>query len=832
MDMYLSGAACRAVFVDGITTYYVNLDRPTELVPFGDKSLSIAAISRLLGDSPDIRGVSIQHVEEGLQLLLSDSNKDSALRLFEIATDFQNDRDIAIEAMEVLESILQDEEAFVFLRNYAFAIPLESQTAQDHPWKSSEQFRVASKLLSLVLVAQPYIRAIRGAWDNVAKGHFPTRLLRLQAEKTFVDCGAFFSVYQTMLGETRRDNLTIELLIAGTNVYGHREITRAWFDALNLERERKEPRLDVDIQSILEADEKAYSHEATANSYSTPDREKYLRVRGEQSAIIDRLQNGDFRNAERFTEKVITRQLNDGDAEFAAKTLCLLSQEAKRFGETSLQLKWAVRATEVYPDDPWSFAQTGDALVALFRFDEAAEYFTLAGTKGDPHYARMGRARIMMLSGQSEDALREYEEITRSYPEHENSFQAWRGMADTLRHTGELDRALQKYEQLIQRYPELEEGYSGKAMVLRELGKLDEAVAIYTKFQEIGDGAIWAFAGAGEVLRDAGDFDQALALYQEASRRFPGAEEIGLGRAQVLRAAGRLDDALGEFQQAMDRSHNGPGMYGGMAQTLRDIGRHDEALGMYDAAIERFPAAAFLFNGRASVINRLGLLEEALSAYDKNCRMFPYNLPALLGRVQLLKEFERTDLAFDAARDLVARYPNDLRTKAAMAAILAMQGKFEEAKDMLPTRKPRTRNEWVAHHVGCMVELKRGNLETALEELRYGVEVVPFYRNRRYYQNALAVAELKMGRFSEALDAASQGVGAAADMMIMQAAASVGNRARAVASFNRLMKDPHENVVYLADQIGRRLDLVSRLPERDEEWIANRNAEIVLALAA
>ncbi len=832
MDMYLSGAACRAVFVDGITTFYVNLDRPTKQVPFGSKNLSIAAISRLLGDSPDIRNVSIQHVEEGLQLLLSDSNKDSALRLFEIAIDFENDADLAMDAMEVLEPLLQDDEVFVFLRSYAFAIPLDIPTAQASPRESSKQFRVAFDLLSLVLSAQPYIHAIRAAWDSVAREHFPTRLQRMQGERTFVHCGAFFRIYQTMLGEMRRDNLTIELLIAGTGVYGYREIVRAWFDALNLERERKEPRLDVHIQSVLETDEKAYSHEAPTNAYFRTDLEKYLRVRGEQSAIIDRLQKGDLRNAERFIERVITRQLDEGDAEFAAKTLCLLSQEAKRFGETSLQLKWAARATEVYPDDPWSFAQTGDALVALFRYDEAAEYFTLAGTKGDPHYSRMGRARIMMLSGQSEDALREYEEISLAYPEHENTFQAWRGMADTLRHTGELDRALHKYEQMILKYPGLEDGYSGKAIVLRELGRLDEAVAIYTQFQANGSGAIWAFAGAGEVLKDAGDFDQALALYQEALGRFPGAGEIALGRAHVLRAAGRLEDALGEFQQAMDRSHEGPGIYGGMAQTLRDIGRYDEALGMYDEAIERFPAAAFLFNGRASVINRLGLLEEALSAYDENCRMFPYNLPALLGRVQLLKEFERTDLAFDAAKDLVTRYPSDVRTKAAMAAILAMQGKCEQAKDMLPTRKPRTRSEWVAHHVGCMVELKRGNLETALEELRYGVELVPFYRNRRYYQNALAVAELTRGRFVEALDAASEGVGAAADMMIMQAAASVGNRARAVASFNRLMKDPHENVVYLAEQIGRRLDLVSRSPERDEEWIASRNTEIVLALAA
>ena len=53
MDMYMSGAACRAVFNEGTATFYVDLDRPEEKISFGDKNLPIAAISRLLGDCRD-----------------------------------------------------------------------------------------------------------------------------------------------------------------------------------------------------------------------------------------------------------------------------------------------------------------------------------------------------------------------------------------------------------------------------------------------------------------------------------------------------------------------------------------------------------------------------------------------------------------------------------------------------------------------------------------------------------------------------------------------------------------------------------------------------------
>ena len=495
---------------------------------------------------------------------------------------------------------------------------------------------------------------MRAAWDAIAKAHFPTKNALLVGEKTFVECGAFSSVYKAMVGERPRDDVTLELLLSGGSVYGCRELVKTWLNALNVERQKPERRLGVELISALDTDQETYEVvERTDTDYQT-DWQKYQRVKREQEAIVERLRARDGRNAERFTERLVGRQLHEGDAEFAAKTLCLLSQEAKRLGESSFQLKWAMRATQVYGDDPWSFAQTGDALVALYRYDDAGEYFTLAGTKGDPHYAKMGQARILKLSGHSEKALSAFDEIATQYPDHPNSFQAWIGAADTLRQNGELDHALDRYEQTIRRYPKLEDAYAGKAAVLRELGRLEEATTIYDQFRDVGGGTMWAFAGAAEVLREAGDFNQALGVYREATKQFPNAELIALGRAQVLRAAGRLDDALGEFQRAIEESHDGPGMHGGLAQTLRDIGRLGEALKVYEDAIERFPSEASLANGRASVIKRMGRLEEALAMYDESCQKFPYNLPALLGRIQLLKEFERLDLAFEAVKDLMA----------------------------------------------------------------------------------------------------------------------------------------------------------------------------------
>ena len=257
-----------------------------------------------------------------------------------------------------------------------------------------------------------------------------------------------------------------------------------------------------------------------------------------------------------------------------------------------------------------------------------------------------------------------------------------------------------------------------------------------------------------------------------------------------------------------------------------------EALKAFEDAVERFPNEAYLHNGRASVTKRMGRLEEALTAYDKICQAFPYNLRALIGRVQLLKEFERLDLALEAVEYIIERHPDELYAQYAKASILTLQGHYDEALQLLPTGKPRTFEEWTGHHIGCMIRLRRGDLDGAIEKLQFGLTQNPFHRSKVYYQNALAAAELRRGRYEATRKAAAAGSGAAAQLLTLQAEAALGNTESAVASLKVSEADPHDSVVYLAREIARQYRIYSTPPEHDETWVANRNAEIILALAA
>ena len=296
--------------------------------------------------------------------------------------DFQEDLDLATDVASVLEPLLKDDNTYTFLRNYSFAIPADPGIDQSTPPETFNKYPLCGGLLTQVMASPQHIYTSRATWERVSKDHFPTRELALLAEKRFVECGGFWHIVQTMLGNSTRDDVAIHLLMLGEDLYGSRQLVNSWIDALGLERNPKAERSPIEFSMVSSLEGVAYSSEVGSPAFFGKSSDKFQRVTAEKDAVVVRIQRNDLRNARRFTSELVSWQVKEGDAEFAAKTLCSLAQEAKRLGESSLQLEWSLQATEIYPDDPWSFAQAGDALVAQYRYAEAIEYFKLAGMKG------------------------------------------------------------------------------------------------------------------------------------------------------------------------------------------------------------------------------------------------------------------------------------------------------------------------------------------------------------------------------------------------------------------------------------------------------------------
>ena len=117
-----------------------------------------------------------------------------------------------------------------------------------------------------------------------------------------------------------------------------------------------------------------------------------------------------------------------------------------------------------------------------------------------------------------------------------------------------------------------------------------------------------------------------------------------------------------------------------------------------------------------------------------------------------MRELGRTGEALAAYEDTIARFPDNVFGRIGRASILADLGRFEEAREALGAiaDEPRTQSDWVAHHIICTINLRRG-VDTALaDRMQHLVATCPYPAHRRFFETTLAMVRLKLRRTAEA----------------------------------------------------------------------------------
>ena len=345
--------------------------------------------------------------------------------------------------------------------------------------------------------------------------------------------------------------------------------------------------------------------------------------------------------------------------------------------------------------------------------------------------------------GRLDEALREYEAAVRDFPENAV---ARTGRAEVLKAMGRLDEALREYEAAVRDFPENAVARTGRAEVLKAMGRLDEALREYEAAVRDFPENVVARTGRAEVLKAMGRLDEALREYEAAVRDFPENVVARTGRAEVLKAMGRLDEALREYEAAVrDFPENVVGR-SGRAEVLKAMGRLDEALREYEAVVRDFPNDVTARNGRAEVLRAMGRLDEALREYEAAVRDFPENVVARTGRAEVLKAMGRLDEALREYDRALALFPHDQYARTGKTVALVLLSRYDEALEFLAQTPPRTLDDWIACHIRGMIELKRGNVASAITIFERGIRESPWQVTWPYFRAALAVARLRRGR--------------------------------------------------------------------------------------
>ncbi|MEO8384618.1 MAG: tetratricopeptide repeat protein, partial [Betaproteobacteria bacterium] len=304
------------------------------------------------------------------------------------------------------------------------------------------------------------------------------------------------------------------------------------------------------------------------------------------------------------------------------------------------------------------------------------------------------------------------------------------------------------------------------------------------------------------------------------------------GHGHVLRLMKRFDEAMSVLRQGKKRFPFDSAIVSEIAKVYSDQGRMAEALETYNTALADFPLDSYITNGRANLHKALRKYDEALRIYDENTARFPYDVISWSGRADLLKQLGQLGPALDAYDRIISRWPTELGPKHSKAAVLVALGHFDKADELLPLGQPNTLDEWIAYHVRGMIFLRSGQIEEAVAHFSSGLQRVPYLREKRYFERALAVAFLSKREFLSVPSLVLDSEEPVANVLRLHAFAAMGERVHALNAMKIINANAYPNVISLSAEIAKRYGLSMEQPEHDENWIFQREIEVVLLEAA
>ena len=417
----------------------------------------------------------------------------------------------------------------------------------------------------------------------------------------------------------------------------------------------------------------------------------------------------------------------------------------------------------------------------------------------------------------------------RSIEEKPDDGWSWSQHADALLRNGRPREALVAYDQA--------EGFAGgvvtrngRAETLRAMNRLDEALAAYDEAIRDFPEDVVARNGRAETFRAMNRLDEALAAYDQAIRDFPADIFARSGRAETLRAMNRLDEALAAYNEAIRAFPGDVVARNGRAETLRAMNRLDEALDAYNEAIRAFPDNVVARNGRAETLRAMNRLDEALDAYDEAIRDLPNSVVTRSGRAETLRAMNRLGEALDAYDEAIRDFPAEVVARNGRAWVLALLGRTHEALESLPVSFPVTAQDWIGFHMRGMIQLRRGDADTAIQTFQKGIELDANPSQRDFFCSALAVAQLRKKQYQMAREViasiARPSLQVEVNLLNLHAFGALGDQNRAREAYELLSRRAPPQTLELAGELQRRY--IFRLaPRHDDDWVLQAELECV-----
>ena len=779
MEAYLSGLAETVFFSEKNRLFSIHLEKPEQRV--ARSSGEMIHFLRGPGRKVHLPKTTVATALEQLQQL---SNEEEILDLALIPFDAELSEGLRLETLELLEEKLVSNSLHTYLENLLFSNPLPESAQEPEVTRlfSASRFPIATTLYQRLLDHQTEIRQIHHLWNSLADDLFEANPGGKAAVGFQIMQQGLFKDLALALPADRLNHFRFQALAARSEIKNYRNIITEWTNPLATPPSKKE-----NIESITEPETDSFRE---PENREEPAEQLLKTINKQKNAIIQAIQSGNTRKANRYLQDLLTFHDQHGGGKFAAKSLCDLATTCQTLGRLEWELQLTEKAVAVHPQDAHAWTQRADVLVRTGRLKDALPAFSKM-IQWDPTNV-----------------------IGKNY------------RADVLNKLNRFDEALEAYENTIAKHPDNVVAKNGRADVLKNLNRLDDALRAYDKtIAEHPDNAV-AKNGRADVLKNLNRLDDALLAYDKAIAEHPDDVVAKNGRADVLKNLNRLDDALMAYDKTIANHPDNVVAKAGRADVLKNLNRLDDALMAYDETIAEHPDDVVAKAGRADVLKNLNRLDDALVAYDETIAEHPDDAVAKNGRADVLKKMNRIDEALAAYEEVLKKFPEDDYARTGRGSILLLQGHIDRALAQLTlSQTPKSKSDWTNYHLCGVIHLKKGNLERAADIFSEGARNA-FPLQRDYFKSGLAAVRLRQHQLQEAdrvlAEVTSPALAGPVNLLKLHVSSLLGRMDRAKAAYQAV----RDTLPGLCGELLLELHdrFIKRLPGRDDDFFYQKEA--------
>jgi tetratricopeptide (TPR) repeat protein len=291
----------------------------------------------------------------------------------------------------------------------------------------------------------------------------------------------------------------------------------------------------------------------------------------------------------------------------------------------------------------------------------------------------------------------------------------------------------------------------GRALIAEHRGEFQRAVELYGKSLAVDPKNDFALGRQAQALHNLGQDDKALAASDQALKLAPGQIDLRVMRANIFMMLGDRDQVAREADAMVQQSPNSDMALVGAAKTYAALGQRDKAMQTFGRALAIKPYA-YIYINRAQVrlpsdvAGRTADLDEAL-------KLEPNNPDALAEKARVMASQGK----YESAVELLGRIKPDGYPYARVqrGVLMYKAGHAAEGQKLLQAARADAKTPSDLNRICWAKATQDVLLESALQDCREALKSAP---DNGAYLDSLGMVLLKLGRLDEALDAYNRAI--------------------------------------------------------------------------